>query len=74
MKMIILWIRKKKKDELDVPAKNSKESFKKHAEVMKQFRLAHPDTAIINARDIMTTDGNVLAPVDKVKLAEHIQN
>jgi len=72
--MIILWIRKKNNDELDVPAKNNKESFKQHDEVMKQFRLAHPDTAIINARDIMTADGNVLAPVDKVKLTEHIQN
>jgi hypothetical protein len=72
--MIILWIRKRKKDELDVPAKNSRESFKQHDEIMKQFRLAHPDAKILNARDIMTSDGNILAPVDKVKLAEHIQN
>jgi len=41
---------------------------------MKQFRLAHPDTNVINAKDIITADGNLLAPVDSVKLNEHVQN
>ncbi len=72
--MIILWIRKKINKETTSPAKDEEESFQKHDEVMKKFRLAHPDTNLINARDIMTTDGNVLAPVDVVKLTEHIQN
>jgi hypothetical protein len=72
--MIILWIRKKKDQEPEGQVKDSKESFKKHDEVMKQFRLEHPDTNVINARDILTADGNLLAPVDKVKLAEHTQN
>ena len=72
--MIILWIRKKKNREPDGPVKDTKESFQKHDEVMKQFRLEHPDTSLINAKDIVTADGNLLAPVDKVKLAEHVQN
>ena len=72
--MIILWIRKKKDQQTEGPAKDSKESFQKHDEVMKQFRLEHPDTSVLNAKDIVTADGNLLAPVDKVKLNEHIQN
>ena len=72
--MIILWIRKKKKGEKGGLVKDTKESFQKHDEVMKQFRLSHPDASVINARDIMTADGNLLAPVDNVKLTEHVQN
>jgi hypothetical protein len=72
--MIILWIRKRKAEQQNGPAKNDKESFQKHDKVMKQFRLSHPDDNVINARDIMTADGNVLAPIEKVKLTEHVQN
>ncbi len=72
--MIILWIRKKKTEGQNGLVKDNKESFHKHDEIMKQFRLAHPDTNVINARDIVTADGNLLAPVDKVKLTEHVQN
>jgi len=72
--MIILWIRKKKTEEPGSKAKKEKESFQKHDEVMKQFRLAHPDTNVLNAKDIMTADGNLLAPVQDVKLTEHVQN
>jgi hypothetical protein len=72
--MIILWIRKKNTEQKNGLVKDNKESFQKHDEVMKQFRLAHPDTNVINARDIITSDGNLLAPVDKVKLTEHVQN
>jgi len=72
--MIILWIRKKKTEGQNGLAKDNKESFQKHDEVMKQFRLAHPDTNVINAKDIITADGNLLAPVDSVKLTEHVQN
>lgn len=72
--MIILWIRKRKTEEPSGLAKNDKEAFQKHDAVMKQFRLAHPDANILNARDIMTADGNLLAPVDKVKLTDHVQN
>jgi len=72
--MIILWIRKKKTEEKSGLAKDNKESFQKHDDIMKQFRLAHPDANVINAKDIMTADGNLLAPVEKVKLTEHVQN
>lgn len=72
--MIILWIRKKKTEGQNGLARDSKESFQKHDDVMKQFRLDHTDTNVINAKDIITADGNLLAPVDKVKLTKHVQN
>ena len=72
--MIILWIRKRKTEEPGGPAKNDKESFQKHDDIMKKFRLEHPDANVINAKDIITADGNLLAPVEKVKITEHIQN
>lgn len=72
--MIILWIRKRKTERKNGPAKDDKDSFQKHNEAMKQFRLAHPDTNVIDAKDIVTADDNLLAPVQKVKLSEHTQN
>jgi hypothetical protein len=41
---------------------------------MKRFRLAHPDVNMVSARDILTPEGNLLAPIQQVKLASHIQN
>jgi hypothetical protein len=72
--MIILWIRKNRKDKLDKKVKGEKESFHEHDEVMKKFRLAHEEFDVITDKDIITGDGNLLAPVRKVKLAEHVQN
>jgi hypothetical protein len=72
--MIILWIRKKKKDDQDKIVKNDKESFQAHDEVMRNFRLAHQELDVISDKDIMTGDGNLLAPVRNVKLNEHVQN
>ncbi len=49
-------------------------SFQEHDDIMKRFRLAHPDMNVAAPHDIMTEEGNLLAPVHQVKLAENIQN
>jgi hypothetical protein len=72
--MIILWIRKSKKDKQKNDPKDEKGSFREHDEEMKKFRLGHPEFEVINDRDIITGDGNLLAPVRAVKLSEHTQN
>jgi len=73
-KMIILWIRKNKADLKKSITNGGIESFQEHDDVMKKFRLAHPDVNVAAARDIVTSEGNLLAPVHMVKLAENIQN
>jgi hypothetical protein len=72
--MIILWIRKKKADKYNPVDKKETETFHQHDDVMKRFRLAHPDINMYNSRDILTEDGNLLMPVHQVKLAANIQN
>jgi hypothetical protein len=72
--MIILWIRKSKKDKLKNGPKNEKDYFQEHDKMMKKFRQSHPEFEVINDRDILTGDGNLLAPVHKVKLSEYVQN
>ncbi len=72
--MIILWIRKSKKDKQKDGLKNDKDAFREHDEIMKKFRLGHPEPEVISDRDIITGDGNLLAPVRKVKLADYVQN
>ena len=74
VKMIILWIRKKKSGEsTDQPA-DSEDSLQKHNEDIKKFRQAHPKIELKSSNDIFTTDGDVLATVQSVKLAKHTQN
>ena len=68
--MIILWIRKNKAEQ----QKKEFESFQEHDDIMKKFRLAHPDVNLMGSRDIVTEEGNLLAPVHQVKLAANIQN
>ena len=72
--MIILWIRKSKKDKQKNSLKDEKGSFQEHDEMMKKFRLGHPEFEVVNDKDIITGDGNLLAPVHKVKLADYAQN
>jgi hypothetical protein len=72
--MLILWIRKKEKDEQTCPKKNEQDSLQKHIEEMKKFRLTHPKIEATNPKDIITADGNLLAAVQEVKLAKHVQN
>ncbi len=72
--MIILWIQKMKKDSPHNKSKKDSISFQEHDDLMKQFRTTHPDLDIIGVNDILTTDGNLLAPVQSIKLREHVQN
>ncbi len=72
--MIILWVRKSKKDKEKDYQKDKSKSFHDHDEVMKKFRQSHPDISVIPDNDILTGHGNMLAPVQKVKLAQYIQN
>ena len=72
--MIILWIRKNKANAQNSTEKKELESFQEHDDIMKRFRLAHPDINMMGSHDIMTEEGNLLAPVFQVKLAENIQN
>jgi hypothetical protein len=70
--MIILWIRKNKADKLSDIGNTA--TFQEHDDVMKRFRMSHPDVNMEASRDIVTNEGNLLAPVHQVKLAENIQN
>ena len=72
--MIILWIRKTRKDKQKKSLKEEKGSFQEHDEMMKKFRLGHPELEAMNDKDILTGDGNLLTLVNQVKLAEHVQN
>jgi len=72
--MLIVWIRKKKTSEGNILFRNDKESQQKHNESMKSFHLTHAEINEASSNDIITTDGNVLAPVYQVKLRKHTQN
>ena len=72
--MIILWIRKNKADAQKDNITNKAETFQEHDDIMKRFRFAHPDINLTGSKDIVTEEGNLLAPVHMVKLAENIQN
>jgi len=76
--MLILWIRKSKTGEQTRQQETGKDSFRKHVEDMKRFRLSHArEIEVISSKDIkdiMTPDGDVLAAVQKVSLSEHAQN
>ncbi|OGO20779.1 MAG: hypothetical protein A2Z15_01945 [Chloroflexi bacterium RBG_16_50_11] len=72
--MIILWIRKKKTDKHNLIENKENQSFQKHDEIMKRFRLEHEDVNIIDTKDILAGEENLLAPIQQVKLPENIQN
>jgi hypothetical protein len=74
--MIILWVRKRKAEEQKDPSDNDHEAFQKHDEIMKKFRISHPEreVKIVESKDILTTGGNLLAPVDAIKLDKNKQN
>jgi hypothetical protein len=72
--MIILWVRKKKAEKPKRSSRNEVDSFQKHDEIMKKFRQSHPDVKIITPKNILTTDGNLLAPIYMVKIGKNSQN
>ena len=72
--MIILWVRKKKAEKQKHSSGNEIDAFRKHDEIMKKFRQSHPDVKIITPRNILTTDGNLLAPIYSVRIGKNSQN
>jgi hypothetical protein len=72
--MIILWIRKSKADGQKINDKKDRRTFQEHDDIMKKFRMSHPDLDFVEVDDIITPDGNCLAPVYDVKLSANIQN
>jgi hypothetical protein len=72
--MIILWIRKRKTDKQGLTEKKDAHSFQEHDDIMKRFRLEHHDINILEPKDILAGDENLLAPIQQVKLSENIQN
>ncbi|HEY98167.1 MAG TPA: hypothetical protein G4O16_08335 [Dehalococcoidia bacterium] len=72
--MLILWIRKLKKDKQANDASIETQPFRIHDEDMKRFRELHQELQTVVNKDIMTTDGSVLAPIHGVRLAKNSQN
>jgi hypothetical protein len=72
--MIILWIRKRRTDKQNPTEKKDTKSFEEHDDIMKRFRLEHHDINILEPKDILASDENLLAPIQQVKLEENIQN
>jgi hypothetical protein len=71
--MLILFITPKNKHDTPI-LDTGEDSFQQHNEAMKQFRRAHPDLKAISARDILTADGHLLAPVQGVRLEANARN
>ena len=73
--MLILWIRKLKKNKRDEEKKNDRETqLNEHNENMKKFRQLHKELQTVINKDIIAQDGSILAPIHGVRLAKHSQN
>lgn len=72
--MLILWIRKLRKGKRNDNSNTAKQSFSNHDEDMKRFRELHQELQTVINKDVMTTDGSVLAPIHGVRLAKNSQN
>jgi hypothetical protein len=72
--MFILWIRKGNVNRQNIDEKQTARFSQEREDVIRQFRLEHPDITVSNARDIMTEDGNLLAAIHEVRLWSNIQN
>ena len=71
--MMILWITRKNRKQ-SPPNDAAGEAFRQHNEAMEKFRLAHPSLNIVNARDVVLANGDLLAPVQSVELDVRSQN
>jgi hypothetical protein len=73
--MLILWIRKLKKNKQNEEKKNDRETqLNEHNENMKKFRQLHKELQTVINKDIIAQDGSILAPIHGVRLAKHSQN
>jgi hypothetical protein len=64
--LIILWVSKRKDEEGKNPSEDDQESYRKHNEIMKKFRIAHPERKlkIVHPKDIIKASGHLLVPAD----------
>ena len=74
MNMLVLWIRNLKKGKPSSNCDTLEKTFDNHDEDMKRFRQLHQELQTVVNKDIMTTDGSILAPIHGVRLAKHSQN
>jgi hypothetical protein len=74
MNVLILWIRKLRKGKQNGNCDTIEKTFDNHDEDMKRFRQLHRELQTVINKDIMTTDGSILAPIHGVRLAKHSQN
>ena len=72
--MLILWIRKLKKGRQSDNSSVEKQPFINHDEDMRRFKQLHQELQTVVNKDIMTTDGSILAPIHGVRLAKNSQN
>ena len=72
--MLILWIRKMRKAKPTGNGDTVTKTFDNHDEDMKRFHQLHQELQTVVNKDIMTTDGSILAPIHGVRLAKHSQN
>ena len=70
--MIILWIKRPDRDEPYRKNNGDDDSFRKHDDNMKRFRVGHPK--IEPVRPNQANPANFLIPLREVKLAEHSRN
>ncbi len=70
--MLIVWLKKSKHDLR--AEETERERTARHNADMKRFRAAHPDLHVVDARDIVTADGDLLAPARGVKLDANSRN
>jgi len=72
--MFILWIRRSDKNKRDNQDLNRPENMKNHNEEMKRFRATHQHIDMGPARDIVTADGDLLAPIRTIRLSPNVCN
>jgi len=72
--MLILWIRKLRKGKQSDDNTTESIPFNNHDEDMKKFKQLHQELQTVINKDIMTTDGSILAPIHGVRLAKNSQN
>jgi hypothetical protein len=72
--MLILWIRKLRKGKQNDNSPIERQPFISHDKDMKRFRQLHQELQTVINKDIMTTDGSILAPIHGVRLAKNSQN
>jgi len=72
--MLILWIRRNDKDEPSPYSDKDGESFRRHDERMKRFRVTHPKIETVKQEEATPSGLAGLIPVRRVRLAEYSYN